>query len=189
MSVDAPCPDSDLPATRTCTSTWPRLSPPGVTDWIVRFNTSMGRSTTAPIAAMAAAIGPLPLPALLRADDLVRRAVLKRAVRGDARLVRECIAAHDRLVRLGEDADDVGQELAGAEDLLRVPTALECHGVGAHPTRHHDLLECGVAGAFPDAVDRALHLAGAGLDAGERVGDREAQVVVTMGAEHHLIAV
>src|SRR2546429_1820516 len=69
MSVDAPCPDSDLPATRTCTSTWPRLSPPGVTDWIVRFNTSMGRSTTAPIAAMAAAIGPLPLPAALRSPS------------------------------------------------------------------------------------------------------------------------
>src|SRR5947209_15044756 len=66
MSVDAPCPDSDLPATRTCTSTWPRLSPPGVTDWIARFNTSIWRSTTAPIAAMAAAIGPLPVPAALR---------------------------------------------------------------------------------------------------------------------------
>ena len=126
---------------------------------------------------------------LLRSDDLVRQAVLQQAVLVDARFVRECIAAHDRLVRLGEDADDVGQELAGAEDLLRVHTALECHGVRAHPTRHHDLLECGVAGAFPDAVDRALHLAGAGLDGGERVGDREAQVVVTMGAEHHLIAV
>src|SRR5436189_156996 len=141
MSVDAPCPDSDLPATRTCTSTWPRLSPPGVTDWIVRVNTSMGRSTTAPIAAMAAAIGPSPLqrvPAgvltehqrgarhadLLRSDDLVRQAVLQQAVLVDARFVRECIAAHDRLVRLGEDADDVGQELAGAEDLLRVHTAL-----------------------------------------------------------------
>src|SRR3989442_14473385 len=69
MSVEAPWPESDLPATRTCTSTCPRLSPPGVTDWIARFTTSMRRSTTALIAAIAAAIGPLPLAVALRSPD------------------------------------------------------------------------------------------------------------------------
>src|SRR5437899_7394411 len=67
--VEAPCPESDLPATRTCTNTWPRLSPPGVTDWIARFTTSTRRSTTALIAAIAAAIGPLPLAVALRSPD------------------------------------------------------------------------------------------------------------------------
>ena len=43
--------------------------------------------------------------------------------------------------------------------------------------------EVGVAGALADAVDRALHLGGAGFDRGERVGDRAAGVVVGVDPE------
>ena len=43
---------------------------------------------------------------------------------------------------------------------------------------HHDLLEGGVAGALPEAVDGRVHVGRAGLDAGERVGGRHAEVVV-----------
>src|SRR2546425_3658350 len=60
MSVDAPCPLNDFPSIRACTSTCPRLSRPGVTDWTARFKTSTWRSTTFAIAANVAAIGPLP---------------------------------------------------------------------------------------------------------------------------------
>src|SRR5438046_7347238 len=56
MSVDAPCPLNDFPSIRACTSTCPRLSRPGVTDWTARFKTSTWRSTTFAIAAKVAAI-------------------------------------------------------------------------------------------------------------------------------------
>src|SRR2546427_7355330 len=95
MSVEAPCPESDLPATRTCTNTWPRLSPPGVTDWIARFTTSTRRSTTALIAAIAAAIGPLPrseehTSELQSQSNLVCRLLLEQKQRrGSAALRRD----------------------------------------------------------------------------------------------------
>ena len=43
--------------------------------------------------------------------------------------------------------------------------------------------QVGVAGALADAVDRALHLRGAGFDGGQRVGDRAAGVVVGVDAQ------
>ena len=60
---------------------------------------------------------------------------------------------------------------------------------GAHLADHHDLLERRVAGALADAVDRALDLPHAGRNRGERVGDRQAEVVMAMGAENHAIRV
>ena len=52
--------------------------------------------------------------------------------------------------------------------------------------RHDDLLERGVAGALADAVDRALDLPRAGLDPGQAVGHRHAQVVVAVRADDRL---
>ena len=56
--------------------------------------------------------------------------------------------------------------------------------VGADPQRHDDLLERGVAGALPEAVDTHLDLAGSGLDSGQRVGRGEPEVVVAVSREH-----
>ena len=56
--------------------------------------------------------------------------------------------------------------------------AAEVVGPGAQ--RHHDLLERGVAGPLAETVDRALDLPGAGRHAGQRVGDREPEVVVAV---------
>ena len=52
--------------------------------------------------------------------------------------------------------------------------------------QHHDLLQRGVAGALADPVDRALHLARPGQQPGERVGHREAQVVVAVDRQHDI---
>ena len=41
----------------------------------------------------------------------------------------------------------------------------------------------GVAGALAEAVDGDLDLPGAGLDAGQRVGRGEAEIVVAVGAD------
>ena len=50
----------------------------------------------------------------------------------------------------------------------------------AHAQRDDDLLERRVARALAEAVDRALDLRRAGGEAGERVGDGEAEVVVAV---------
>ena len=55
--------------------------------------------------------------------------------------------------------------------------------------RHHDLLERRVAGALADAVDRALHLTRAALDRRQRVGHRQAEIVVAVRAEDDLVGV
>ena len=54
---------------------------------------------------------------------------------------------------------------------------------------HHDFLEGAIARAFADAIEGALHLPGAGLDGGQRVGDGQPQVIVAMHADHCLIDV
>ena len=56
----------------------------------------------------------------------------------------------------------------------------------ARVQQHHDLLERGVAGPLADPVDRALDLARAGPQAGERVGHRQPQVVVAVDRQHHV---
>ena len=52
--------------------------------------------------------------------------------------------------------------------------------VGAHFQRHHDLFERRVAGALADAVDGALDLARARLHRGQRIGDRQPEIVMAM---------
>ena len=54
----------------------------------------------------------------------------------------------------------------------------------ARRQQHHDLLQRRVAGALADPVDRALDLARAGLHAGERVRDRQPEVVVAVHRQH-----
>ena len=116
--------------------------------------------------------------------DLVRRALLQHPVLVDAGLVRERVAPHDRLVRLHGIAGEPGDEPARAGDLARLHLARQPDGVGARVQEHHELLERRVARALADPVDRALHLAGAGLHARERVGDREPEVVVAVHRQH-----
>ena len=63
------------------------------------------------------------------------------------------------------------------------------HAVAPDVEGHHDFFERGVAGAFADPVDRALDLARAAVDGRDRVRDGQTEVVVAMGAEHHLVGV
>ena len=53
----------------------------------------------------------------------------------------------------------------------------------ARAQRHHDFFHGGVARALADPVHGALDLAGAGPDRGQRVRDRQAQVVVAVDRE------
>ena len=77
--------------------------------------------------------------------------------------------------------------LAGWVELLH----LDVVGVGQLVAADHegggDLFESGVAGALADAVDGALDLACAGLNAGEGVGDGHAEIVVAVGGEDDVL--
>ena len=100
--------------------------------------------------------------------DLVGGALLEHAVLVDAGLVGERVAAHDRLVRLHLVAGQPRHQPARSARSRVVSTPV--HRPSARLARvqqHHDLLERRVAGPLADAVDRALHLAAARLDAGE----------------------
>jgi hypothetical protein len=55
-------------------------------------------------------------------------------------------------------------------DAPRVDARVDTEIRRAHLQRHHDFFQRRIAGAFADAVDRALHLARAGADRGEAVG-------------------
>ena len=46
--------------------------------------------------------------------------------------------------------------------------------------------QVGIAAAFAEAVDRALHVDGAGVDGGQRIGDGQVAVVVRVDAERHV---
>ena len=113
-----------------------------------------------------------------RVDDLVGVARLEHAVLVDARAVREGVGAHDGLVRLHVDAGDTAHELARVRELLGDDVGVGVQLIAVHLDGHDDLLERGVAGALAQAVDGALDLRGARLDALERQRRGHAQVVV-----------
>ena len=94
------------------------------------------------------------------------------------------LRADDRLVRLHADADDLRQQLAGRDTARSVlMPVVERQPIAARLQHHHDLFERAVARALADAVDGALDLARAVLHGGQRVGDRQAQVVVAVDAD------
>ena len=97
-------------------------------------------------------------------------------------------APHDRLVRLGPDSGHVREHLARRAEPLRDDARVEAVVVARqHAQCHHDLLERRVASALADPIHGALDLARAVLDPGERVGDREPEVVVAVHREHDLV--
>ena len=115
--------------------------------------------------------------------DLICLGIGDDAVLVDAGLMREGVRADDRLARRDRHARDIAQALAALVDLLGVDARLGLIEVAARLERHDDLLEAGVARALADAVDGALHLRRARLDAGEGVRDGHAEVVVTVDGE------
>ena len=121
-------------------------------------------------------------------DDLVGLAVREDAVLVDAGLVREGVAPDDGLVVLDRVAGQAGHEPRRPGELLGAHADVDAgEEVAARADRHDDLLERGVAGALAEAVDRALDLACTGDHAGERVGDRHAEVVVAV-RRHDVVA-
>ena len=133
---------------------------------------------------------PVGAPAhVLRAHDLVGLAVLEHAILMDAGLVREGVGAHDRLVRLHGETGDPRDQLRRRHDVRRIDASDAGKDVLAGLDRHHDLFERSVPRALSQPVDRALDLARAVHDRGERVGHRHPQIVVAMHRPDGLVRV
>ncbi len=101
----------------------------------------------------------------------------------------EGVFADDRFVGLGLDAGDGGDEAAGGVNFAGVDPGFDVvEDITADFEGHDDLLQGRVSGPLSQAVDGALHLPGAVLDGGERVGDGEAQVVVVVDRDDGPVA-
>ena len=85
--------------------------------------------------------------------------------------------AVEQFVEGARQARDAGQRFGR-------DAGLEAFGEGRlQHQRRDDRDQIGVAAALADAVQRALDLAHAGLDRGQRIGDRLAGVVMRVDAE------
>ena len=123
-----------------------------------------------------------------RGHDLVGGGILQHAVLMDAGLVREGVAADDRLVRLHVEAGDGGEQLRHAQQVAWSGCGC-CSGIASCRVRIAITISSrlGIAGALADAVDGGFHLARAGADRRQRVGDAQPQVVVVVGGQDHLL--
>ena len=101
--------------------------------------------------------------------------------------MREGVGADDGLVGLDDEAGQLRDELAAAEDLggLDVGGHL-AEEIGACVDGHDDFFHGGVSGAFSEAVDGAFDLASTVSYAGQGIGDSHTEVVVAMGADDGL---
>src|SRR2546425_5330431 len=77
--------------------------------------------------------------------------------------VGEGVLADDGLIALHLDTGDARDQAAGGAEALRVDAGLEGEIIAARFDGHDDLFKGTVAGAFAQAVDGALDLAGAFL--------------------------
>ena len=120
--------------------------------------------------------------------DLVGGALPQDAMLVDPRLVGEGIAADHRLVVLDRVAGELGHQLRRRVQLGGIDAGLNVVNVGSNTQCHDDLLDRRVARPLAYPVDGTFHLSGAVVDCGQRVGDGEAQVVVTVSRDHDVVA-
>ena len=124
----------------------------------------------------------------LGAHDFVGQFVLEHAVLVNAGFMRERVGPDNGLVRRHRHTDDGREGVAGGNEARGVDAGGERQRIGPHFERHHNFFERGVAGTLANAVDGALHLAGARLHRGNRVGDGQAEIVVAVGRQDGPVA-
>src|SRR5450759_3032736 len=121
-------------------------------------------------------------PHLVGREGLVGLRVLDDAVGVDAALVGEHACADDRLPHRDGPARRGGDVLAQLAEALRVHRDLEALDV---LQCHDDLFERRIARALSQAADGGVDPRGAGVDAGDGVGHRHAEVVVGVHLDLH----
>ena len=123
----------------------------------------------------------------LRGHDLVGDLFLEDSVLMDARLMCKGVVAHDGLIDGDGDPGNLGQQAGGGIDLLSDHMGVHTKQSFSCLKGHHHFFQRGIARAFSNTVDRALHLPGPIRHGSQRVGHRQPQIVMTMGAPGDLI--
>ena len=124
---------------------------------------------------------------IFRAHDFIGLAVLQHAVLMNARLVRECVCTHDRLVALHHHARQLAHQAARRKQLLRLHARLQAIVIAPHLQRHHQLFQRTIARPLADSIDRHFHPPRPALDCRQRIRHRQAQIVVAMHMHHHIL--
>ena len=104
--------------------------------------------------------------------------------------MRECVRAHDGLVRLYHEPGDLRHDPRGRHDLGGVDAGFEPEEILTRAHSHHDLFQRCVAGALAQTIDRTFHLPRPADHYGrERVRHRHAKVVMAVHRPDRLVGV
>ena len=123
----------------------------------------------------------------LRRHDFIGFGILQNTVLVNAALVRKRVPADDRLVVLHREVRHGGDQPRRTRQHLAFDAGTMRQQIVTRADRHHDFFQRGVSGALSEPVDRAFDLPCTSAHAGERVGNRETQVVVAMRRQHDLL--
>ena len=105
---------------------------------------------------------------IFRIHDFICLAFLNNTVLMNAARVCEGILSDNRLATLHWQSAHPCNQLRGLHNLLsRHAAGVASEHVATRLERHYNLLKCGIARSFADAVHRALNLSRAGLDCSE----------------------
>src|ERR1700678_800692 len=102
-----------------------------------------------------------------RSHDLVGQRIGHHAVLVNAGLVCEGVGSNNSFVWRAAEADELAEKLACRVELVHLNVVGVGELVAAYHQRSGDLFERSIAGTFADAVDGALYLPCASLNAGE----------------------
>ena len=102
----------------------------------------------------------------------------------DAGLVCKCICADNRLGRSNRNAGNGLNHAAGTVNLLGVNAGIAVKVILAGLECHDNFFQGSIAGALADAIDGTLYLTDACLNAGQRVCNAHAQIIVVMAGQN-----
>jgi len=122
-----------------------------------------------------------------RGHDFIGQGMGYHAVLVNAGFVGESVAPHHGLVEGDGQAGDHAEQRAGGHNLRGFYAAFVGIAIAARMHGHHHLFQGGVARAFADAVYGTFDLPRAALNGRQRIGHRQAQVIVVMGGENDLV--
>ena len=124
-----------------------------------------------------------------RRHDLIGGGVLQHAVLVDAGFMREGVAPDDRLVRLHVEAGDAWPAACEVRRMFCVSRCRCCTGTASGRVRIAITTSSSEALPARSPMPLMVHsiCRAPARDRGQRVGDRQAQIVVVMGGEDHLV--
>ena len=111
-------------------------------------------------------------PHVGRAHDLKGFGVFQHTILMNAGFVGKGVLADNRLVKLHRKTGNGGNAARDIHDLGGINPGAVGHDIAAHLQRHHHFLQRGIAGAFAQAIDRALNLPGTPGNSGQRICGR-----------------